>query len=356
MRCPRPWQAFAGALCTVAASPCTGCPANHARGGGSSGDSIARDTEGTGVPPGERVSILPGSRTPIGRPYGFWGLNGYTSREGLADVAGRYGITVFQTACADPAQAVRTLLPMVRAAGMRVTLRMTPDHEAYTDRAGDFDLQAWKSAFSAWEGSGVEEFVADGTLAGHMVLDDIRTFAGRDPTAAELDEMARHSKELLPGLVTFVREDASALPRPDGGTYIWLDATVNQYHVRKGPVDAYATREAAEAGALGLGVINGLNLCDGGDGSSGQPGWREGHYAMSADEITDYGTVLAAVPSGMFLGWEYDAHERWSDGTIGSEYFDQPELQAALAELGALLATQPAQPLLRPSPVATPDP
>jgi hypothetical protein len=287
-----------------------------------------------------------------GRPFGFWGMNGYTSPAGLADVAERFHATIFQAASADPAWAVGTLLPMARAAGMRVTLRMTPDHAAYTTAAGDFELEAWKRRLSVWQGSGVRPFVEDGTLAGHMVLDDIATFPGRDPDAAELDEMARYSKELLPGLVTFVREDASALPVPARGTYRYLDATVNQYLARKGDVSAYAAREAATAAALGLGVIFGLNLCDGGDGSSGQAGWRAdgAYHAMSADEIGRYGAALAAVPSGMFLAWEYDAEEVWPDGTIGSDYLDRPDVRAALADLGALLATQPALPLLRPTP------
>jgi hypothetical protein len=40
----------------------------------------------------------------------------------------------------------------------------------------------------------------------------------------------------------------------------------------------------------------------------------------------------------MFLNWEYDAEERWADGSLGSDYFDQPEVQAALHRLGQRLA------------------
>lgn len=325
MRAPGSYQIRAGAVCAVATLALVS-------------GSIARRTSAAPVVTGARA-------------FGFWGLNGYQSPEGLEDLAERFNVSIFQTSSADPTWAVSTFLPMVRAAGLRVTLRMTPSHHAYTTADGDFDLDAWKERLAHWQASGVQAFIDDGTLAGHMVLDDIRTFPGEDPDGDELDEMARYSEELMPGLMTFTRADATDLPVPRAGTYLYLDATVNQYLAREGSVEVYATREATQAAALGLGVIGGLNICDGGDGSSGQPGWRKGHYAMSAAEITRYGTVLAKMTSrGIFLAWEYDAVEKWPDGTIGSDYFDRPDVRAALAELGALMASQPSAPLLRPSP------
>ena len=140
--------------------------------------------------------------------------------------------------------------------------------------------------------------------------------------------------------MTFVRQKATHMPTPKGGEYRWVDAVVNQYEAKEGDVEVYASVQEARAASLGLGVINGLNIADGGDGSAGRPGWRPKHYPMTAEEITTYGTVLAQVPScGMFLNWEYDGLERWSDGSIGSDYFDQPELQASLVDLAALFAT-----------------
>lgn len=268
--------------------------------------------------------------------YGFWGLNGYISEAGLADVANRFNASIFQVASSAPNYTVTTLLPLVQASGMKVTLRMTEDHSAYTTD-GNFDLELWKAQLTDWENSGVQTYIDNGTLVGHMLLDDIDTFSGTDPTAADLDEMARYSKELMPGLMTFVRQKCGNVPE---GNYQYVDACVNQYRnyqgYSDGPVSDYIVEQTAAAEERGLDMINGLNIADGGDGSSGQVGWSAGKYAMSAEEITTYGTALLNVPDlEMFLLWEYDAEELWSDGvTIGSEYFDQPELQAALAELG----------------------
>lgn len=275
--------------------------------------------------------------TPI--PYGFWGLNGFVSAEGLAELRDRFGLTHFHTATRHPEYGVEELLPMVRESGLHVNLRLVGDHEFYTNHEGDFDIEAWKAMLDPWVGSGVQDFIDDGTLATHMLLDDIDQFDGEGPTAAELDELARYSEELLPGLPVLVRANADDLPVPEGGRYTHLDASVNQYLSQEGSVEGYAQAQEAAAASLGVGLIMGLNMANGGDGSSGQPGWEEGRYAMSAEEIVRYGDVLSATPGcSMFLNWEYDAEERWADGSLGSDYFDQPEVQAALHRLGQRLA------------------
>lgn len=280
--------------------------------------------------------------------YGYWGLNGYTSASGFADVQSRLGAQVFQVACSTPAYCVDTLLPMVRDAGFKATFRMTPNHDSFTT-SGSFDLGLWKDELDAWEGYDVQEFIDDGTLVGHMVLDDIRTFDTTNPNAADLDEMARYSKEMFPGLMTYVRERANRMPVPSSGEYVYLDACVNQYETLHGDVITYAAEQEALSLGMNLGVINGLNIADGGDGSSGQAGWRSGFHAMSAAEITEYGNVLAAVPSmGMFLNWEYDGDEAWSDGTIGSDYFDQPEFVTALTNLAVVVGNHAPVTLLKP--------
>lgn len=260
----------------------------------------------------------------------------------------RLGATVFHTSIKDPGYALKTLLPLARDAGLKVTLRLTGDHPHYTDERGNFDITAWKAALQPWAEARVAPFIADGTLHAHMILDDIHNFEGADPTGDELDEMARISKLLLPGLPTFVREEATEMPVPSAGRYVHLDAIVNQYRNRDGEVKAWTARQVERGRALDVGLIHGLNIANGGDGSSGQPGWQEGRFAMSAEEIRTKGAVLAAVPDvSMFLNWEYDSEEKWSDGSVGGAWFDRPELTAALMEVGEQVKAQPGPPLLR---------
>ena len=280
---------------------------------------------------------LPEDHDPI--PYGFWGLNGFQDHAGLADVEERFGMTVFHTSTRHPNYAVNDLLPLVREEGLQVNLRLVGDHSFYTDDDGNFDLQAWKDMLAPWEDSGVQEFIDDGTLANHMMLDDVHTFEGRSPTGDELEEMARTSKELLPGLRVIVREEAAVLPEPSSGTFEHVDAAVNQYRADDGDVELYAALRADAAERMGLEIINGLNIANGGDGSSGQTGWEADRWAMSADEIYEYGYVLMGVPGcTMFLNWEYDGEELWADGSVGADYFDQPEMAEALGWLGAYAA------------------
>ena len=313
-------------------------------------DGVDQDCDGADATTGTGGGTGGGTDTGDAPLFGYWGLNGYLSASGLADVQGRMGMSVVQLACAAPSYCVNTMLPMIRAAGLHATFRMTPSPSYYTT-SGNFDLAKWKDKLNDWEGYDVQAFVDDGTLVGHMILDDISNYSGLDATAADLDEMARYSKELFPGLMTFVRERATEMPVPSGGTYVYVDACVNQYSIRHGAIATYFDQQEAEAEALGLGVINGLNLADGGDGRSGQPGWRTDgtFYAMSAEEVLDYGTLGASVPSmGMFLNWEYDGEESWSDGTIGADYLDHPDIQAALLELSGLVGSHAPVTLLKP--------
>ena len=149
--------------------------------------------------------------------------------------------------------------------------------------------------------------------------------------------------------MTFVRERAERMPEPSTATYAYLDACVNQYRSLEGDVNTYAVEQRNMALALDLGIINGLNLCDGGDSSSGQEGWRgDGFWAMSAAEIETYGQALIVDDLGLFLAWEYDAEETWPSGIVGANYFDEADKQAALGALGGLLAQQPTVELLKP--------
>ncbi|HNC98138.1 MAG TPA: hypothetical protein PKW90_18545, partial [Myxococcota bacterium] len=145
-------------------------------------------------PPDQNMVVVEGLQP---MPYGYWGLNGFVNPEGLALIQQRIVLTTFQSATSDPDYAVRFLLPQVKAAGLKLSLRLTDDHEAYTTAEGDFDLSAWKNQLSRWKDSGIQQYIDDDVLIGHMLLDDITNFSGRDPDAADLEEMARYSKELM---------------------------------------------------------------------------------------------------------------------------------------------------------------
>ncbi|MCP4805730.1 MAG: hypothetical protein GY884_10335 [Proteobacteria bacterium] len=271
--------------------------------------------------------------------YGFSGLNGFQDEPGLEDVHERFHLSAFHTSTRSPNYAEQSLLPLVEEENLSVNLRLVGGPEYYTDGSGDFDLEAWKAELEPWRDADLDDFIDDGTLAHHMMLDDLSAFSGRGPTASELDEMAAFSDDVLPGLDCAVREEPADLPVPSSGTYEHLAASAAQYRSQDGDVEEFALLQMQVAADLGIGLITGMNLADGGDGSRGQPGWDEGNWAMSAQEITFNGHVLTGVPEvRMVISWEYDGEEAWSDGTIGADYFDEGEVAEALEALGARAA------------------
>lgn len=312
--------------------------------GTDSGNNDNNADQGTdqGADTGDSTSEDPITPTPV--LIGFWGLNGYTSSEGLADVQNRYHTTVFQVAQSGINYTVNTFLPLVKAAGMKVTLRIVGSSDYTT--SGSFDLSKYQARAAQWANTGIEAYVTDGTLVGIMVLDDIDTFSGTDPTGDDLEAAAQSVKDAIPGVMTYVRQKCSRMPVPTDGTYESVDNCTNQYTnypgYSDGPVADYIIEQTAAASTLGLGMINGLNIVDGGDGSSGQIGSVSGHYAMTADEIRTYGEALLAVPDiQLFLMWEYDGNSTvWLNDTYtyGADYFNQTDLTAALAYLGELAA------------------
>jgi hypothetical protein len=90
-------------------------------------------------------------------------------------------------------------------------------------------------------------------------------------------------------------------------TYTYVDAGWAQYASGKGDAGAWIAAEVAAAKRKGLGLVVGLNVLDGGDGSSRIAGLTRGDYAMSASEIRSYGSALLAQSYGCgFFNWTYD--------------------------------------------------
>ena len=277
-------------------------------------------------------------------------MGGLYADTDFIDVTTRMGANIVQVAQSGANYAVNTYLPMIESAGWQACFRISGNNSTFTNGT-DFDIDMWTTNVEAWEGTGLQTYIDDGTLFGHMILDDITDWSylywGTDPTGDEIEAMAQRSKELWPNWMTFVREKPSAMPVPTKGYYEYLDACLYQYRYKDTEdsgldVATCAANENAAAQAIGLICAGGLNICDGGDGSSLQPGWRGGpdFWAMSSDEIIEYGTAMFEQIEGMpmFLCWEYDTTEIWPDGTIGSVYFDQANLQDALHYLSVLAA------------------
>jgi hypothetical protein len=236
----------------------------------------------------------------------------------------------------DPADVI-PVLDAARKAGIKVYLNMFVSRRHIQNPDGSFSLDRWKQRIDRFQNLGLEPYITDGTLAGNYLMDEPDSrgkWNGQSVPFADIEAAAAYSKQLWPGLTTMIRADPLFLQKAPF-RWVYLDAAWAQYTNRKGAVEDYARRHAAAAKALGLGLVVGLNLLDGGDGSSGLEGTKVKYSAMSAEEVMHYGSVLLREPGACaLLLWKYDREDR--------AYFLRPEIRAALETVGLLAATHPA--------------
>jgi hypothetical protein len=90
-------------------------------------------------------------------------------------------------------------------------------------------------------------------------------------------------------------------------TYTHLDAAWFQYAARFGNPTTAIAAEITVAKSKRLGLVVSMNVLDGGNGSSGIPGYSAGKWKMSATEVRNYGTALLNQTYACgFLTWMWD--------------------------------------------------
>lgn len=278
-------------------------------------------------------------------PFGVWG--NYPQAWGGIYSGGHITVT--------PANML-SRLSRVRSARMRVVVSMAAGSKRdYQNDDGTFSMAMWKARLVAFRRVNFSKFLRDGTIVAQHLIDDLDySHWGDKPISnRELDEMARYSKQFWPTLLTAVRARPSSLMSPpyggSGRPYNWryLDAAWNQYSARMGNPVAQMAGEVRAAKRQGLGLVVGLNVLTGGDGSSGLPGPDKysSDWAMSPAEVVRYGTPLIRHPYACaFLMWsaKYDYSSSWAH--LKYTYFKRAEIRRAMRKLRALADARPATP------------
>ena len=228
-------------------------------------------------------------------------------------------------------------LDAARADGKSVILLLARSAPNYKNPDGTFNLDMWKAEVDQFADLDFNPWVADGTLLVHYLISEPMSrgrWGGEVITVEVLDEMARYSKQYWPDLPTTVREQPTDLMLHAGGyetpvegwEWTHLDAAWARYLTRKGPVDEFIDAEVAAAKQQDLGLLFGMNVLSGGDGSSEQIGYNDG-FLMSAEELVEYGTKLISEPYGC-------AMIMWHLNHDDIPYFGTPEVDAAMDQLG----------------------
>jgi hypothetical protein len=227
----------------------------------------------------------------------------------------------------DPSN-ILSKLAAARAKGGRVVVKLCKGKDDYVKNAdGTFSLSKWKSLVGRYRSVNLTSYINDGTIVGHYLIDEPQRasrWGGKVIPPATLEAMAQYSKQLWPGMTTMVRVVPSWLAG-FSTTYRYLDAGWAQYASSKGSAGNWVAAEVAAAKRKGLGLVVGLNVLDGGDGSSRIPGYTRGQYAMSATEIRSYGSALLAQSYACaFFNWSYD-----------SGYYGRTDMKSAMADVSS---------------------
>jgi len=190
-------------------------------------------------------------------------------------------------------------LSAIRARGGKVVLMFAGNERHYKDGSNHFSLTKWKERVNRFRGVNFSSFVNDGTIIAHYLIDepnDPYNWGGRPVSGSTVEEMARYSKQLWPGMPTVVRAEPGYMLKT-GGSYRYLNAAWAQYVTRKGNPGDYIRRNVSDAQRAGLALVTGLNISKGGPNGS----------RMSASLIKSAGTALlgSSYPCA-FISWQYE--------------------------------------------------
>jgi hypothetical protein len=216
-----------------------------------------------------------------------------------------------------------------RAKGGRAVIKLCKGKDSYVKNGdGTFSLTKWKSLVSSYRNVNLGPYISDGTIIGHYLIDEphrASRWGGKAISQATLEAMAKYSKELWPQMSTLVRVAPTYLASASV-TYKYLDAGWTQYTAGKGDAAKWVAAETAAAKRKGLGLVVGMNVINGGNGSSNIRGSRSGQWSMSATEIRKYGSaVLGESYACAFFNWQHD-----------TDYYDRSDIKSAMADVSAL--------------------
>ena len=299
------------------------------------------------LPVGNRSGI------PCGWYYDFYGLSGCYS-SWLAEYPNWSGGCIVTPATI-------SILNDARSAGHQVIQNFSGLHgQLLTD--GFFDIDKWKAFIDATYALGIEEYIEDGTIVAHYLIDE-PTWPGSwgdTITSDVLDSLGAYSKNYWPTLPCVIRDTPDSLIdhaagrntpwEPDGYDWQYVDGCWLQYKDVFGPVATWRANMVADADTLGMSVVPGINWRDGGSGASGikQDGTPASYWCCTPTEVT---TFAEALMSGEL--WDVAAFFMWRFCCVGEadqdvvDYMNSAPMRTAFDTVAALAATKERRSLLR---------
>jgi hypothetical protein len=224
-----------------------------------------------------------------------------------------------------PADAVARL-EAARRAHLRVFIILEQSRRKHQNPDKSFALARWKREIDQFRGIDFSSFVADGTVLGHILIDephDPTNWNGVAVPYAVIDSAAAFSKALWPALPTGVTSPPTFLADAQLPSLDWSFA---QYRPNKGDVAAWLAQQAGAARRSGLGFVLSINVRDGNGRDT----------PLDGAQLRRFGLAMAAEPAACALTmWKYDAAD--------AGYFRRPDVEAAVRSIAAAAAAHPAR-------------
>jgi hypothetical protein len=234
-------------------------------------------------------------------------------------------------------------LAAIKSRGGKVILCLTGSQSYFKDSDGHFSFTKWKARVDRFRTVNFSSYINDGTVVAHYLIDepyDPANFGGQPVTGSTLEAMAQYSKGIWPGMATIVRAEPYLIQW--SGTYHYLDAAWGQYLYRKGDVSDYLAKNVSYAQKMGLALVVGLNIRDGGTNNTN----------MTATQVQSWGsTLLGSGYPCAFISWRY-----------GDSYLNTTSMQSAMdvlrskAENRSIRTCRSSDLTTDPTPTPTPTP
>jgi len=204
-------------------------------------------------------------------------------------------------------------LQEVKSKGGKVILALSGSPKYYLDGDGEFSYTKWKERVNRYKGINFRSYIDDGTVVGHYLIDepnDPKNWGGKPVSASMVEELAKYSKSLWPGMATIVRAE----PKFMGDNHRYLDAAWAQYLYRRGNANDYIKDVVGDAQRKGLALVVGMNVLKGGSPNGTK---------MTASEVEQWGSALlsSSYPCA-FINWTYN-----------SDYFSSSGIKSAMSTL-----------------------
>jgi hypothetical protein len=198
----------------------------------------------------------------------------------------------------DSADFISTLAA-IKSRGGKVVLQLTGNHKYYLDGSRHFSFTKWKDRVNTFKTINFSSYINDGTIIAHFLIDepnDASNFGGQAVPGLVVEAMAKYSKSIWPNMATVVRTESTYLAQ--WPSYNYLDATWAQYVYRKGDAGNFIRRNISDAQKLGLALITGLNIMQGGPNGA----------KMTPTQIKSWGsTLLSSSYPCAFVSWKYNS-------------------------------------------------